>query len=271
MEHACELTGEAQFMSRDPVTGQAVNLAMSSYADDVSRKSVQESVPDAVVTTAAVSVLLDEALHEIGVAQNDGKQEHVPFFAGRSANASYRHVFRDSGMLGKVKKSARYLGAVHDHIGAIACEIEKRLAAAARGWHAFGRFWSTPGVSRRAVLIVFTAMVHAPLLSGLEVCRLDTTSLSRLNRCVLKYGRKLMRGKACEKQVLDDGSVKHVAKPNTAVWDFLQLVPADRELRVRRLKWYQTLAKDPIKHSVLLAALFGKLQFEHADTISSGG
>ena len=126
-------------------------------------------------------------------------------------------------------------------------------------------------MSRRAVLIVFSALVYAPLLSGLEVCRLDTTSLSRLNRCVLKYGRKLMCGNACEKQVLDDDSVKHIAKSNTAVWDFLQLASADRELRVRRLKWCQTLAKDPIKHSVFLAALFGKLQFEHADTISNDG
>ena len=125
--------------------------------------------------------------------------------------------------------------------------------------NACGKPGTTP-----AVLIVFSAMVYVPLCSGFEVCRLDATSLSRLNRCALQYGRKLMRGKACQKQV-------HIARTNTEVRDFWQLVPADRELRMRRLKWFQTLAKDPVKRSVLLAVLSGRAQIEHADTVSNDG
>ena len=45
----------------------------------------------------------------------------------------------------------------------------------------------------------------------------------------------------------------------------------EEEAYVRRLKWYQQVARTPSKHADLLAAMFGKYAFEDTPTVQQGG
>ena len=146
-----------------------------------------------------------------------------------------------------------------------------RVRAAKASWARMGRFWFWSLASRRGKLLVYRALVHNTLLSGLECLVLEKQKYAQLGSLVLRHGRKLMQGQACFKQQLADGSTRYVACKSKDVWRWLRLCPSELELQVRRLSWYQQLARDIERHQCVLLALLGKLGCEVHDTIDAAG
>eukprot|EP00969_Alexandrium_andersonii_P316250 13971412-Alexandrium_andersonii.AAC.1 len=62
-----------------------------------------------------------------------------------------------------------------------------------------GGFWGLHSVPQRALRSVFLAMVQNPLYSGMDCYVLSAVHEKRMDRCMLRYGRKLMRGSGCKK------------------------------------------------------------------------
>lgn len=258
---------------RDPIHNVDVNVSLSSYADDVAGKLCGRCAQELAEKSVCLSNRIDHEFASIGLGQNRDKQEHVPFFAGSGARAQYKAMFMDNLVSGKVCRKVRYLGPPYTFNGSSNSEVEERIVAARLGWVACGRFWSrlSRRQSHRGKLCVFRGMVYTPLLSGLEACVLDKSAYSKLDSCVLRYGRKLMQGQGCKKLENEDGTVVYKALPSSAVWAFLRLLPSKDELFIRRIKWYQSMARTPSLHSVWFACIFGTFSFESQPTIDDTG
>ena len=69
--------------------------------------------------------------------------------------------------------------------------------------------------------------------------------------------RRLMEGEASGKKVEEDG-LAYSAMSNIEVLAFWGLASAETELRIVRLRWWQSIATEPERHEQILAAMFGE-------------
>ena len=260
-----------EFVSKDPVSGQEAHIAITSYADDVCQKHVVQDSTDMSFRAALSSALLEQSLETIDMAQNEDKQVHHVLFRGTGADENMRAAYGGKLVPGKIARCFKYLGGLSQYSGRNAAEIGARLRAANSAWCCFRRFWSRPKIPTRPLRNVFSCNVYSKLLSGLEARVLLDGECRRLDRAVLGYGRKLMRGEACAKVVAEDGTTLYHAVPSIDVWRFLQLAPTSIELRVRRLRFWQSVARNPGLHVALLAAVFGQCEFETLPTVDLHG
>ena len=260
----------AEFYVQDPVNQQFVDASVSTYADDVARTSLCQSATELSVKLNTANSLLSAALRPIGIAQNVGKQVHVPCFVRQGADTYTRAVFCEDLLPGNTCRMAKYLGVLHHAIGNDSPEILQRIRSADIGWFSMGKFWFRQGLFRTALVLVFKGLVYSPLLSGLEALCINKSHLAQLDKYVIKRGRQLMHGAACEKTSADDG-IKYKAVSNVEVWRFLQSVPTHIELRVRRLKFWQNVAMHRELHTVLLACLFGDFDWEQTSSLDMEG
>ena len=247
------------------------DLSMATFADDVSRISLGQTPYDLCLALQVANASLDRRLWDIELVQNIQKQEHIVYFGGSGCQQHYETVYGNSYLPGKTVQSARYLGARAHYAGKTSEEVNVRIQAATRNWVRMGSFWFRSGATKRGKTLVYSALVHSALLSGLETLVLEPHKYTQLNTLVLRHGRKLMQGKACEKSDNADGTVKYKACRSKAVWKWLGLCPCELELQVRRLQWYQQLARDRYRHKCVLMAMFGKLGCEHNDTVDPQG
>ena len=134
-----------------------------------------------------------------------------------------------------------------------------------------GSFWFRSGANTRSKLLVYKALVQSTLLSGLEVLVLEKQKYQQLDGFILRTGRKLLQGRACNKDLQSDGSIRYTACSSKAVWKMLGLCPSQLELRVRRLRWYQQLASNISEHICILMAMFGRLGLDDVDTVGADG
>ena len=264
-----ELEPPGMFVKWDVVNNQSVDVSLSSYADDVANKLTGHSALDMADKNADINAALDRELGSAGLAQNRDKQEHVPLFAGPGTREQYKTIFRNNMLAGKVCRDARYLGSRYDMHGSLREELQRRVAAAQLGWVTFGRFWSRSSAAKRAKLTLFQSMVHTSLLSGLECFVLQKGDYEKLDRVLLKFARKLMC--ACIKSTDDNGVLQYKAVPNKHVYRYVRLVPSKDELLVRRLRWYQQLARRPDLRTIWFACLFGSFEFEQMLTLQHDG
>ena len=63
-----------------------------------------------------------------------------------------------------------------------------------------------------------------------------------------------MRGKACLKEKLEDGSIKYKQVPPIVVHKHIGIADAAVELKVSRMRFYQSAVKYPIDHEQFLSA-----------------
>ena len=54
------------------------------------------------------------------------------------------------------------------------------------------------------------------------------------------------------------------------VWKRWRLAPPAYEFCVQRLRWYQSIAREPARHVHLLCCWFGRVHFETHDTLTEG-
>ena len=258
------------FFAIDPISQQFVDTSVSAYADDVARTSLCSSPGELAQKLHHANSLFSQALQPLGVAQNVEKQVHVPCFLRRGADQHTRAVFHQRLLPGNTCRSAKYLGLLHHALGNESPEIEQRIHKADVAWFSMGRLWFRQGLLRVALVLMFKGLVYSTLLSGLEALCLTRSQLAQLDRYLLKRGRQLMHGTACEKKSTDHGMV-YKARPNIEVWRFLQAVPAQVELRIRRLKFWQNAAMHREIHAVLFACMFAQFDWELSATVDDTG
>ena len=113
-------------------------------------------------------------------------------------------------------------------------------------------------------------MVRGAALSGLEALVFTDTECARLDSTLLRFARKLLRGAAC-RQTHTDGGVLCRAVPDSDVCRLLRIVPSKLELTIRRLQYWQAVARRPDSHSTVLAAVFGTMRCDARDTVCADG
>ena len=78
--------------------------------------------------------------------------------------------------------------------------------------------------------------------------------------------RSMMKGEACQRTGSAVSVAGHwISKPNEEVLKYWRFPPLKVELKVRRLKWFQAMVRNPEGHAQVIAALFGDLEIEQAD------
>ena len=61
------------------------------------------------------------------------------------------------------------------------------------------------------------------------------------------------------------------AVPDSDVCRLLRIVPSKLELTIRRLQYWQAVARRPDSHSAVLAAVFGTMRYDARDTVCADG
>ena len=252
--------------AQDPVSQVYVDCSLTAYADDLGKTTVVTNKQDALDKIRSINNSLDTALASIGMAQNGIKQENVVHATGRHSGSFLRDMYTQGVGIGKTVAIAKYLGARRSYNNLFHDEIQERIRAAFSGYASMGSFWSRARNSRKAVRLLFRGMVQETLLSGLEATVLRSVDIRKLDRALLQLGRKVLQGVACEKQTVVDqdgfSSIKYQAKPNEFVWKQLQMAPCDIELRIKRLTFWQQVARAPDLQVSLLASVFGEIEFD---------
>ena len=253
---------------QDPFSGIFVDTSITTYADDMGKTTIAANRAEILQKLMLLNQWLDESLSTAGLAQNVDKQEHVFHASGTGSREALRQVYSTGIGIGKTCAVSKYLGGQRTYNNAVHQEVQQRVRAAYTGYSIMGNFWARIRHAKAALLLVFRCMVHEAMLSGLEALVLPKGSYKRLDKTILGLGRKLMQGRACEKiPAMDERGepfTKFEAKPNSAVWRFLQLAPAHVEVRVRRLRFWQKVAERKEQHVALLATMFGRYPFEVA-------
>ena len=87
----------------------------------------------------------------------------------------------------------------------------------------------------------------------------------RLQRCLEKKLRALMLGTASW-----EGQDHMRTLSSRQVWKRWRLAPPAYEFCVQRLRWYQSIAREPARHAHLLCCWFGRTHFESHDRLIEG-
>ena len=85
---------------------------------------------------------------------------------------------------------------------------------------------------------------------------------STLDSAIAQAGREALQGKACRR---DDEAKVESSMSNLQVLHYWDIASTATELRIRRLKWLQNMARFPKSHVLPLAALFGTCKGEQMD------
>ena len=129
-----------------------INLAMSTYADDICRLSQCASWQDSERNITAINHKLDDSLDTLTLAQNREKQDHVVFFSGKNSKANNCELYGSERLPGHTRASARYLDGRQHFKGNMHKEVDLRLSSAQRCWLHVGAFWVRGTEGRRGKL-----------------------------------------------------------------------------------------------------------------------
>ena len=262
-----QLSDDYKLLAFSPLDLADINLALTTFADDLRRKILVQSASDADEKVRRSNQVLDDALAAAGMAQNTSKQEHVVFFSGQRKQSNTRQIFQEQRLPGRAVPFAKYLGGFQTHNFSPVHELDFRVSRAYVAWCTFRNLWYSRELPRRGLRRIFLGMVYEVLFSGLEALFLSAVHIQRLDRVVLGYGRRLMRGKGCVQTQTETGETKYKQLPNLEVFRSLGVAPAQIELRIRRLKFLQMLAKDPLQRVQILTAIFGVFYFDSEPTL----
>ena len=116
---------------------------------------------------------------------------------------------------------------------------------------------------------MFRARILGAALSGLEARVLTEEQAKRLDTVATRYAAALCNGIAIYRRLNTDDEEEARWKVTTvcaeAVWKRIKVAPPSVELRIRRLRHFQALARRPQRHVQELAAVCGKVALENAE------
>ena len=250
----------ADFLVRDPVSGEMLDLCITSNADDVTKGKLFKDGQELQQLILAEDMVLSDSLQRICTAQHTGKQEHTVSMWGRGSWADMQRIYTAGLLTGGVVTSIKYLGSWLHHEGRQAQEITFRINAAKEAWSRLGGFWYKSGTSKRARIMVFKSLILSTLFCGLETMVMSPAEYQRLDVCILGFVRKLMRGTATSKTVTDPGTPFRTL-PVQEQRRWVGLSPSAIELRIARLGLLQRVSNNPYGCRAFIAALFGRFAF----------
>ncbi|CAK0875658.1 unnamed protein product [Prorocentrum cordatum] len=163
--------------------------------------------------------------------------------------------------LGKPKERAASLLA-----RAFAPELKARKAAIFKAFYSLGGFWFLKGVPFRLKRAMFLYFVVGTAVQNLEAYLPSSCQLADLQQVVDQLARKALRGLAHE-----EVEGVHSSWSNERVRKHWRLCSLAVELRVRRLKRLQAIAKRPERHRQWIAAHFGVMNWERMETMTEDG
>ena len=143
--------------------------------------------------------------------------------------------------------------------GSYTGERERRIVAMRKGYYQIGRVWMEE-VPLKLQRSLFIAKVQNAGLSAIEAFVPAEGDYLKLDRALAALGRKAMAGAAHQEE---EG--RHSCLGTYEVIKFWQLASTATEARVRRLRWYQTVAGEPSNNMQLLAAWLGTVKAERED------
>lgn len=260
-----------QLVVRDPLSGQSVDTALSTFADDVGRTHVLPRIADFTPTVQTLDSSLDNCLGQLQMGQNHDKKELLVRLMGQGSQLAMQRIYHSRVQFrGRCKRIAKYLGCLLHHSGATAPEISQRIAAAKRNWCILHKYWFSSGIPLWQKLFVFQAMVVAPLFSGLETLQTHRGDNVRLQKVLAQLGRKLLQGRACVRPA-GQGQDHYRSWTNDEVFRAIKVLPPEWERRARRLLWRQHIVLFPGDNVLLLAAIFGKYAWENRLELQADG
>ena len=188
----------------DPVSGEDVDLGLTLIVDDIARQHVAPTALAFREHLGQANQILDTALHKYDYGQNVSKQDVLLRFVGRGAHAQIRAITNGNVVLpGKVQVEARYLGSrYHEHLSNHTERI-KRITAIRKGYGTVGKAWYA-GLNYTLIRILFSGIVQNAGLFVLVAFVWTDSDCVILDRELLKYLRKLMRGKATMRASADE-------------------------------------------------------------------
>ncbi|CAK0820287.1 unnamed protein product, partial [Prorocentrum cordatum] len=224
---------EAATLISCPCSGQLVDLSLRDYADDVSQTlPVPENSPfrAAEVAKQSSDLLAAKLRAQGGFTQNASKERVLPVFVGPGGYTATRAVL--SGLAsfpGQPKAQAAYLGGLEQLTGGAGAEVRVRIDATRSAWCKLGRFWKQH-VSLRLKRMAFLGVLQSAACAGLETYLLAKRDYVKLDTVLLGFAKVHKR---------------------------LRIADARTELLVRRLRYWQQLAKYPESSVQAVAALLG--------------
>ncbi|MDA8582610.1 hypothetical protein N9L68_00225 [bacterium] len=253
------------FQGRDPLVGR-VDVSLTTFVDDIGKRrgSKKGAAHHEEVITKSNDEL-DKALMPRGYGQNRGKQEILITFHGPGAVRATKDLAASRAARGQVRAALRYLGPYMAANGGMRTEQQKRMEAVQRAWHCAGYLWES-AVPMSFKRIIFLNDLQGAAISGLEGFALNSGFFRPLDSSLIKKMRYLRRGRAHR---VRDG--RHHADSDYEVLRRMRMVPCELELRVRRLKWLQAIAKEPTNNGQIIVMLMGRLDHEDELAITEAG
>jgi hypothetical protein len=158
----------------------------------------------------------------------------------------------------------KYLGAWMAANGSNTPELNARLDGAWAKWASFKHIWYDNEQPIKAKKMFFTSLVYNTAISAQEAFVLSDAENDRITCFVVKRARALLCGRAYK--VHGDKTDKMT---NSQVLKKVQILPVHQELRIRKLKWAKSLARDPNSSGCMFAAWFGVFTWDKTDPKSN--
>ena len=249
------------------------DVTITGFADDLARKHLltRGSLSALHLRLARSDRDFDEALSDMGLAQNREKRVVSPAFYGFSSSAQTKRAYAPAKQLqAKVEYSARYLGPLISAWPTNVAEHDARLSQAKARFLSLRRcFKSLP---KALALSLYKTAVLGTLFDAQVAMQASRHQLCLFDSVVARHLRALAQGSTTE--WTGEGEDQQARrKSNREVFHDAKWHGAELELALQRLKLWQSVLRgaDTEIHDQLLFVVFGNLSFETCDHLGPNG
>ena len=162
-------------------------------------------------------------------------------------------------MPGRTTEGTRSLGCIITANCSYTAERKEGQKAVRQAFQQVGTFWTELGIPWKWKRSMFICRVQNAGLSGIETFLPTDRDYRMLDCTIASVGRLALRGKACDKE---QDEMRYKAMTTGQVLRKWGVATCRTEATVRRLKWYQSMARNPKDSLQVLTALFGTLRAE---------
>ena len=145
-------------------------------------------------------------------------------------------------------------------------EIDQRIWATNRAWRELCGMWWNRRVPYKIKRTLFRGAVCGASSHGPHC---TSSPRSRLSSFAEVLGKKAPRAHALGTASWE-GQDHTRTLSSRQVWKRWRLASPAYELCVQSLRWYQSIAREPVCHAHLLCCWFGRMHFESHDTLIEG-
>jgi hypothetical protein len=253
-----------------PITGKTQDLSLTGFVDDLEKTTIitTGTAKEIIEKTKASNEAMNRHIEPYGYAQNTDKETIIPVLFGPGSQKQLTQILQLDSRTTLVGK---YLGVLHHYRQSVWPEVHRLCRAAQIGYFSMGRFWTNKQIPFRNRRVTFLSKVLSAAISGTVALVLPRAATDKIEKVVLKLARKAACGSAHYQYTDDDGVVRHEAMTNEALHEYWGIPKIEEELKIQRLKWWQSIIKFPETSAQILAALFGKCQFEDHPQLDEHG